>query len=379
MKNTFLLSAAIGTLAFGVVSCNNSGTTTPAGPHYTIDMEIANSSMDSAFIYSLGADGWDLVDSVKGDSGKFHFEGSVNGAEYLAIGDKKRTYAVRLLADNNPITIKGNFEEPGSETITGSKVNEEHLAIEDSLSIFQIQLQSIVDRYNAAETVDDTAAMSELEIEYYASSELKDKWLIGWIKNNPKSYVAQFYIVNPLMYSLETPELRELFDNISPEVAGSNMYNMIGSKLEVLEASAVGKPAPDFTMNDTTGAPQTLSSHFGTYLLIDFWASWCGPCRADNPEMVDIYNKYHDKGYNVIGVSLDKKKDRWIQAIGDDNLNWAHVSDLEGWSNAAAKLYGVSSIPHTVLIDPNGVIIARGLRTAGLEEKLAELFAAEVQ
>ena len=380
MKKSILFGAISALIGLGIISCQDkSQSSASSEPHYSIDMNIANTEMDSAFLFALNTDGWELMDSVKGDSGNFHFEGQVNGVDFFAIGDKKRGYSVRLLADNNEITITGDFEQPGTELIVGSKANAELDAIKDSLSIFEGQLQSVVDRYNQAEAAGDTAAMAELEVEYYASSELKDKWLKSWIQNNPQSYVGQFYVVTSLMYNLETAELRALFDSIPSESANGNMYGMIKGKLTVLEASAVGKPAPDFTMNDPEGVPQKLSSYFGSYLLIDFWASWCGPCRADNPEMVEIYTKYHDLGYNVLGVSLDQKEDRWLQAIMDDNLTWAHVSDLKGWKNEAAKLYGVSSIPHTVLIDPNGVIIARGLRTKALDEKLAEIFADKVQ
>ena len=376
IKSIFNFSAIV-VLFISVISCNTE--TKPTPPGYTIDISIENTSMDSVFLFVLGSDGWDLIDSVKGDSGKFHFTGAITGADYIAIGDKNRNYSVKFLADNSPISITGDFEKPGEETITGSAVYNEYLAIQDSLSIFDIQMEAVIANYNAAEEANDTAALAIIESEYYTFKELKDKWLLGWVEANPKSYVSQFYIVNPLIYSVTTQELRGMFDNISPEVSTSGMYTMIENRLSILENSAVGKPAPDFTMNDSTDTPQTLSSHFGTYLLIDFWASWCGPCRAENPQMVAIYNKYHDKGYNVYGVSLDAKRDRWLQAIADDELTWDHVSDLKGWSNDAAKLYGVNSIPHTVLLDPNGVIIARGLRGDELEAKLAEVFASEVQ
>lgn len=135
-----------------------------------------------------------------------------------------------------------------------------------------------------------------------------------------------------------------------------------------------GAEAPDFTMNTPDGQPLSLKDLRGKVLLIDFWASWCGPCRRENPNVVKAYKKYHDKGFDVLGVSLDKDKKRWLDAIEKDGLIWHHVSDLKGWANAAAQLYGVRSIPHTVLLDKDGKIIARNLRGPALEQKLAELF-----
>ena len=146
---------------------------------------------------------------------------------------------------------------------------------------------------------------------------------------------------------------------------------------EMLKTSAsfiTGGEAPDFTMNTPDGVPMKLSDHRGKVLLVDFWASWCGPCRRENPNVVAAYKKYHDKGFDVLGVSLDKDKERWVQAIEKDGLLWHHVSDLKSWQNEAAKLYGVSSIPATVLLDAEGRIIARNLRGPQLEAKLMEIF-----
>ena len=118
----------------------------------------------------------------------------------------------------------------------------------------------------------------------------------------------------------------------------------------------------------------SLSDLRGKIVLVDFWASWCGPCRRENPNVVRMYNKYKDKGFDILGVSLDKTQDRWLQAIEQDGLEWHHVSDLKGWSNEVAQAYGVRSIPHTILLDQEGRIIARNLRGQALEEKLEELF-----
>lgn len=140
------------------------------------------------------------------------------------------------------------------------------------------------------------------------------------------------------------------------------------------ESSWTGKIAPELEMPDVNGKPVKLSSFRGKYVLVDFWASWCKPCRDENPAIVKAYNQFKDKNFTILGVSLDRKKDEWIQAIREDSLTWAHISDLQFWNSKAVKLYHFESIPYNVLIDPEGKVIAEGLRGAQLEARLGEIF-----
>lgn len=148
----------------------------------------------------------------------------------------------------------------------------------------------------------------------------------------------------------------------------------VRKEIKRISATVLGGEAPDFTMKTPAEEDMSLKDFRGKYVLIDFWASWCGPCRRENPNVVKMYNKYKGEEFEILGVSLDRQKDRWLQAIEKDGLTWPNVSDLKGWQNAAAKKYGVSSIPHTVLVDKEGKIIARNLRGPALEAKLKSIF-----
>ncbi|WP_254151340.1 TlpA family protein disulfide reductase [Chryseosolibacter indicus] len=143
--------------------------------------------------------------------------------------------------------------------------------------------------------------------------------------------------------------------------------------VDKMKATAIGQPAPEIALPNPEGQIVKLSSMKGKYVLVDFWAKWCGPCRQENPNVVRVYNKYKDKGFTVFGVSLDRKKEDWVQAIQQDGLTWTHVSDLKFWQSEAAKTYNISAIPFSLLVDPDGIIIDKNLRGAALEKRLAEV------
>ena len=172
---------------------------------------------------------------------------------------------------------------------------------------------------------------------------------------------------------LEPDEFQQLFSSLDKSVQASPYGESVTAYIKSLRANGVNVPADDFSQQDTKGQPVKLSSFRGKYVLVDFWASWCGPCRQENPNVVKAYNKYKGKNFTILGVSLDDNRERWLQAISHDGLAWTQVSDLRGWGNEVAVQYGIQSIPSNFLVDPAGKIIARNLRGEELEAKLEEL------
>lgn len=194
------------------------------------------------------------------------------------------------------------------------------------------------------------------------------------IKENANS-LATIFIFSDLMRSRQVPqkEMKALYEGLSDQVKSTFMGQQIGDQLTQLKATAIGNSAPEFSAKTPEGEMLALKDAMGEYTLIDFWASWCKPCRVENPNVVRVYKKYHEKGLNIIGVSLDKSHESWVNAIEADGLLWAQVSNLKFWRDPIAKKYNVKAIPTNFLLDADGNIVAKNLRGVALQQKMEEL------
>jgi peroxiredoxin len=236
-------------------------------------------------------------------------------------------------------------------------------------------MKSLYNEYMQANMGGDVEKVKEIEEKYSKVYDEQEEFMSNFVGENTSCVIAPFIVSRYMIHQLELKQLDSIVNLFDASLAQSKYITKINKRVSVLEKVAIGKNFTDFTMNDTIGNPVSLSDYVGkSYVLIDFWAAWCNPCRKENPNLVANYAKYHDKGFEIFGVSFDKKKEDWIRAIKKDNITWPQVSDLEYWNNAAGKLYGINSIPSNVLLDKEGKIIAKNVRGEDLGKKLEEIF-----
>jgi peroxiredoxin len=284
--------------------------------------------------------------------------------------------ATSLYLENGTINITAP-DSIKNAVVTGSKLNEDYRKLQAQLKPVNEKSAALNDEYNSftPEQRKDDNFLAPFRKRSEAIGNERTAIYKKFIKENPSTFVSLDNIRMAVGPVPEYNDIAPMFASLSTELKNSPDGKLMAEKLSKLKAVAIGSMAPEFTQNDTSGVPVHLSSFKGKYVLIDFWASWCGPCRAENPNVVKTYDKYKSKNFTVLGVSLDQPnaKAKWLKAIADDHLYWTQVSDLAYWKNAVAELYEVKAIPQNFLIDPSGKIIARDLRGETLDKKLAEL------
>jgi len=366
----FILAA--GALAVVLTSCD-------FNPKYTIKGTTTNLESEMVYLKEFKKNEAIVIDSAKVIDNKFVFEGKIDETKkcYIFKNKTAKRPLAGLYVENTDINIVLDAKKPQDIEITGGKAQ----AVENEFNIITKNLEEktkpLNDKYMAlmpkkAELGDKfEEEVNKLREEYQTLVDASKEQTKELIKKHMNSVVAADKFAR-LFREYDFKEAKELAKKFTGEAAKCNSIVRTKERITILENVEIGKPAPDFTLNTPEGTPFTMSSLKGKMLIIDFWASWCGPCRGENPNVVKMYKKFHPKGLEILSVSLDDKKENWLKAIKDDGLVWNHVSDLKGWGSAAAKLYGVNSIPHIILVDQKGIIIAKNLRGEELENKLKE-------
>ncbi len=342
--------------------------------NFTVQLNVTNADDMKAFLLERRDGEMITVDSTLLENGKGSFSGKIELPEFYYLSFESTGPFSGLFVEPGEITVDIDFDNLSDPVVTGSETHKTFEDFNRSMDTFDEKANQIVKSYNEAAAAKDEEKMHQAETDYDALDTERLAATTEFVKQNSGSVVAA-YIVTRNTYRYELDELESLVQGFDPSISSSTYVQFLTDRVNTLKRVAVGQPFVDFEMADTFGELVSLSSVAnGKYLLVDFWAAWCRPCRAENPNVVNAYNKYHDKGFDVLGVSFDKERDKWIAAIQKDGLTWNHVSDLKGWGNAAGKLYGIQSIPQNVLISPEGIIIEKNLRGEALQDKLAEIF-----
>ncbi|TXH23246.1 MAG: AhpC/TSA family protein [Chitinophagaceae bacterium] len=333
--------------------------------------------------YNNGTNG--ITDSVVLKNGKFVFKGKINRPQfavltvYPLLGDGPETMAWQqkmtldnctFYIDKGVVSIKGR--NLATAVIKGGSTQKEYQRLQDQLAGFNREMKLYQEQLPALRARKDEKAEKEVFSKIREIRVKMNQIEEDFIPDHLDSYVT-YDMINQKAVVINPDTFEPIFNKLSERLRTSDEGKALQERINIAKRTNIGKTIMDFTQNDVNGKPFTLSSLKGKYILLDFWASWCGPCRSESPFILDVYNKYKNKNFEVVAVSLDDDRDKWVKAIAQDGMPWIQLSDLAGVKNKVAVQYGVRAIPQNFLISPDGIIVAKDLRGEEIEKKLTEL------
>ncbi|NJM79211.1 MAG: AhpC/TSA family protein [Flavobacterium sp.] len=317
-------------------------------------------------------------DTAVVENEKFEFKGDVTGLDIAIVKLENAQQGLPIVFEEGKTEIIFDKDSLQKSKISGTYNNEKFQEFNDkSESIGKKMTQFQKDnmaKMQTAQQTQDTVVINQVMKDYKVIQEEMTTFSKDFVKNNPKAYISLLLLENfANTQAMEIEEIKKQYNKLDKSLLENKHAKNIKKTIDASTAITIGKPAPEFAAPSPEGKTISLKESLGKVTIIDFWASWCKPCRIENPNVVAMYNELHEKGLNIIGVSLDEKSENWTKAIADDNLTWSHVSNLKGWQDPIAQLYNVKSIPATFILDEKGNIVAKDLRGEELKAKVKEL------
>jgi peroxiredoxin len=373
IKNNLLLISTL------ILSTLHTSAQEKPAKKFEISGTVALRAFGTAYLY-YEKEGSITLDSSKVVNGKFKISGQIDRPVFA------RLVFTPLTTDSTRPRILNFFMEPGvvklsstdtlkNVAVSGSKSDVDFLPIRNALKVHNAKLGELNEEARRYQADQDTAGltmvrkkMDDLEMDF------KNQVYRRYAEQHLESQVSLYALDQVAGGYLNSEEIEPMFNKLSPEVRDSKAGRDFAKKIETAKATSKGGFLPDFSQPDTSGTLVSLSSFRGKYVLVDFWASWCMPCREESPRLVKAFRTYSGKGFTILGVSLDKSKDSWLKAIRTDKLFWPQVSDLKYWDNEVAKKFDIRFVPQNMLIDPSGKILARNIHGDELDEALSEIF-----